>query len=74
MSDTVVSECKTCGLSVVIRNGERVSLVNWKKNIVAPSPCPECLEESRKAMAELGRRWSERWRKAFVAAMNGDEA
>lgn len=56
VADEVVSECKTCGLMNVRRGGELVTLVNWKKNLVAPSPCPECMEEAGKAMAAFGTR------------------
>lgn len=56
VADEVVSECKTCGLMDVRRGGELVTLVNWKKNLAAPSPCPECMEHSKQAMAAFGAR------------------
>jgi len=56
VGDEVVSECKTCGLMDVRRGGELVTLVNWKKNLVAPSPCPECMEHFKQGMASFGAR------------------
>ena len=73
VADEVLSECKTCGLKSVNRGGEIVTLVNWKKNIVAQSPCPECMEEAGKAMAAFGARVAAARNDAFWLEFNRAE-
>ena len=71
VADEILSDCKTCGLRSVMRGGQLVTLVNWSKNLVAPSPCPECMEESKKHFAEMGRRYAEKANKAVLDALDG---
>ena len=73
VADEVVSECKTCGLMDARRGGELVTLVNWKKYLVAPSPCPECMEEAGKAMAAFGARVAAARNDAFWQEFNRAE-
>lgn len=73
VADEVVSECKTCGLMDARRGGELVTLVNWKKNLVAPSPCPECMEEAGVHFRELGRQYAKRIEDAVLKALEASD-
>lgn len=58
--------CGTCGLVNVGSNG--VAITDMRKHLTSPIPCPECMEESKRHFAELGRQFAARVNQAVMAA------